>query len=52
MYDWHAERGIKAVRPPNLKRDRDYYTVWVFETESLAEEFRERFGGERLVEGD
>jgi len=49
MYAWHAERGIKAVRPPNLKRGRDYFTVWQFETEAVAEEFRERFGGESLV---
>ena len=50
MYEWHAERGIKAVRPPNLKRGRDYFTVWQFETEALAEEFRAKFGGERILD--
>jgi len=51
FYEFHKQRGIKAVRPPNIRRGRDYYTVWQFETEAMAEEFRARFGGERLVEG-
>ena len=49
LYDFHRDRSIRAVRAGNLRRGRDYFTVWKFQTEALAEEFKERFGGERLA---
>jgi len=50
IYAWHELRRIKALRPPNLRRGAELLHLWCLETEALAEEFRERFGGERLTD--
>jgi len=49
LYQFHADRNIRPVRAGNLRRGRDSYTVWRFETEALAEEFMARFAGERVT---
>ena len=48
FYDFHHDHSIRAVRASNLHRGEDYFTVWRFETEALAEKFMARFGGERM----
>jgi hypothetical protein len=50
LYDFRRDSSIRAVQARNLRRD--YFTVWKFQTEALAEEFRERFCGEWLAEAE